>query len=170
MSVQPFMLAEGWIEVRDGDDSCRDIFDRHYSRRVYADGRKPKLFIGPGEKMPLLRHDASALFVWRKFKSGDDQTGVNCAVFRNEDSGELASALITSAMLIAWGRWPGERFFTYVNPRKVKPTMVRGYPVWGFCFYKAGWKFVRLTKGGLHILAYERGDATPATPPPGAKP
>lgn len=63
MSVQPFLIGEGWIEVRDGDDSVRAIFDRHYSRQNYADGRKPKLFVGPGEKMVLMTADAGAICV-----------------------------------------------------------------------------------------------------------
>lgn len=151
---QPFLVGDGWIEVKDGDDTLRAIFDQHYSRRHYADGRKPKLVIGPGQKLPLVRHDAAAIFAWRKHKSDDGQTGVNCAIFRN-DGVEVASDLIREAMAIAWKRWPRTRFYTYVDPRKVTPTMFRGYPVWGWCFYKAGWKFVKVGKGGKHVLAYE---------------
>ena len=40
MNVQPFLFGEGWIEVRDGNDTARALFDRHYSRYFYADGRK----------------------------------------------------------------------------------------------------------------------------------
>lgn len=152
--VQPFLLGQGWVEMRDGDPSCRAIFDRHYSRYVYADGRRPKLIVGPGEKMILLRVDGRALFAWRKFI--DDtippQYGVQCAIFRNEGE-ELASQLVTEAEAAARARWPRERFYTLVNPAKVKPTMVRGLPVFGFCFFKAGWKFAGVTKGGLIIWA-----------------
>lgn len=156
MNVQPFLIGEGWMEMKDGDDSCRAIFDQHYSRYVYKDGRKPKLFMGPGEKMVLLRADGRALFGWRKFKSDDGQQGVNCAIFRNEGGG-LASELLLEAMDLAWARWPGERFFTYVDPRHVQPTMVKGphgvfYPVWGYCFYRAGWKFCGVSKSGKIIL------------------
>lgn len=151
MSVQPFLFGEGWIEVKDGNDSVREIFDRHYSRYVYADGRRPSLFVGPGEKLVLIRAKADAIFAWRKFKSLDQQAGVNCAIFRNE-SAELASALILEAEAIAWARWPGERFYTYVDPRSVPATMVRGHPVWGFCFYKAGWRFAGVTKSGKITL------------------
>lgn len=154
MSVQPFLIGRGWMELRDGDDSCRAIFDRHYSRYVYADGRRPKLFVGPGQKLVLMRADGLALFVWRKFKSDDGQTGINCAVFRNEGD-EIASHLIAEAEHRAWDQWPGERFFTYIDPAKVKPTLVRGYPVWGFCFYKAGWKFHGVSKSGKIILDRE---------------
>lgn len=152
--MQQFMIGAGWVERRDGDDSCRAIFDRHYSRYVYADGRRPKLFVGPGEKMVLMRADGLALFVWRRFISADGQTGVNCAVFRNE-GGERASALILEAEALARSRWPLERLFTYVDPAKVKPTIVRGYPVWGWCFYQAGWAFSGVSKSGKIILSKE---------------
>jgi hypothetical protein len=152
MSVQPFLFGDDWIEVRDGDDTARAIFDRHYSRYVYADGRKPKLFVGPGEKMVLLTVDARALCIWRKFISGDGQTGVNCAVFRRE-GGDVASALLRSARAAAERRWPAERLYTYVDPRAVRPTFRAGRPTWGHCFYQDGWRFEGLTKKGLHILA-----------------
>ncbi len=157
MSVQPFLIGEGWMELKDGDESCRAIFDRHYSRYVYADGRKPKLFVGPGAKLVLMQADGSALFVWRKFKSDDAQLGVNCAIFRRE-GGDVASVQILSAERIAHARWPDERFYTYIDPAKVKPTMVRGYPVWGWCFYQAGWKFVGVSKSGKIILAKDTDD------------
>lgn len=154
MNIQPFLFGTGWIAVKDGNDTARAIFDRHYSRYHYADGRKPKLFVGPGEKMVLLSVASDALFVWRKFISKDGQQGVNCAIFRNEGP-DLASALVRSAMQLAWERWPGERLYTYVDPREVTPTIVRGVPVFGFCFMKAGWKFHGVTKKRLLIWEAE---------------
>lgn len=156
MSVQPFLIGEGWMEVRDGNDSVRVIFDRHYSRYVYADGRKPKLFMGPGEKLVLMTADGGAICAWRRFISMDKQEGVNCAIFRREH-GDLASALLATARGFAERRWAGERLYTYINPKGVRPTMVKGprghfYPVYGYCFYQDGWTFAGLTKGGLHIL------------------
>lgn len=145
MSVQPYLIGDGWIMSRDGDPSGRAIFDRHYSRTRYADGRRPKLYVGPGFKMVLVHASGRALFVWRKFIPMDGQTGVNCAVFRNEGAGE-ASELIRTAEEPARDRWPGERFYTYVNPRAV-----RGNPP-GNCFLRAGWRRCGETKGGLHIL------------------
>lgn len=151
--VQPFLIGTGWIEMRDGDSSCRAIFDRHYSRYRYADGRKPKLILGPGEKLMMMRADGTALFAWRKFL--DDaipkQEGVNCAIFRREGGDVEASQLVAEAEQVARRRWPEERFYTYVDPAQVKPTMVRGVPVWGFCFFKAGWKFGGVTKSGKII-------------------
>jgi hypothetical protein len=130
-------ISEHWRIIKDGNDIAREFYDRHYSRYVYADGRKPKLFVGPGQKLVLVTENGDALFVWRKFIDASGQQGVNCSIFRNE-SGVLSSVLIREADLIAWNRWPGERLYTYVNPRAVKGD--------GLCFKKAGWKKCGHTK------------------------
>ncbi len=134
-----------WVEVRDGNDTARDIFNGHYSRRRYMDGRNPKLFVGPGEKMVLITPAADALFVWRKFISLDNQEGVNCAVFRNESS-QLSSVLIRHAEELAWQRWFGQRLYTYVNPRKVSSRNP------GYCFQCAGWRKCGITASKLLIF------------------
>lgn len=148
MSVQ-LMLGEGWQEVRDGNDSVRTIFNRHYSRRRDSTS---KLFIGPGSKFALITADGTAISAWRKQRyRADGERGVECTIFRRED-GDLASALLSEAMAIAWRRWPGERLFTFVDPRKVQPTWRASRPTWGHVFYLAGWRFVRVTAKGLHVL------------------
>lgn len=144
-AVQPFLFGDIWVPVKDGNASCRALFERHYSRRRYKDGRKPLIFVGPGEKMVLLTPCARSMFVWRKFISRDDQKGVNCSVFRNEGAGR-SSDLIKAAMVLAWARWPGERLYTYVNPRKVRSINP------GCCFLMAGWRRCGATKRGLLIL------------------
>ena len=137
-----------WIGVKDGDDRARGLYRRHYSRRVYRDGRNPRLFVGPGEKYVLLTPHADALFVWRKFCDDSGQQGVNCAVFRNE-SRQRSSDLIRAADAIAFEKWAGERHYTYVKAEKIRSTNP------GYCFIKAGWSRIGKTKGGLHILALE---------------
>lgn len=139
-------VSRHWYLSLDGDEWCRSIFRRHYSYRAYADGRDPKLFVGPGEKMVLITENGDALFVWRVFKGDDGQQGVNCAVFRNE-SDVLSSVLILDAEDAAWTRWPRRRLFTYVNPRKIASVNP------GYCFKKAGWRECGRTKWkGLVIL------------------
>ena len=135
-----------WVPVKDANDTARDIFESHYSRRHYKDGRSQILFVGPGEKMVLVTPDALGLFIWRKFISDDGQQGVNCAAFRNEGAG-LSSELIRQAVGLAWERWPGHRLYTYVNPRKVKHKRDPGR-----CFLRAGWQHSGWSKGGLRIL------------------
>lgn len=138
MTEQPFLIGGGtWIEVRDGNKTASAIYDRHYSRNPASIG--DTRIAGPGFKMVLLTPCARALFVWRKFISKDQQDGVNCAIFRNEGAG-LSSDLIRDAETLGWKRWPGERFYTYVNPRRV----LSANP--GFCFIKAGWRRCGVTK------------------------
>lgn len=132
--------TEFWRESRDGDPRGLALYRRHYSSRRYADGRDPALFVGPGEKTVLLSHDDDALFVWRKFIDASGQQGVNCAVFRNE-SPHLASAMILDAETWAIERWPGERLYTYVNPRSIRSANP------GYCFKRAGWRAVGFTRG-----------------------
>ena len=128
-----------WIRIRDANPTARGIFLRHYSYRPYRDGRRPQKFVGPGEYVALITPEADALFVWRKFISGDGQQGVNCSVFRNE-SRFRSSDLIVEASCIAWEKWPGERLYTYVNPRKIRSTNP------GYCFLMAGWRRCGITK------------------------
>jgi len=148
---QPFtrqtsFLDGPWLFAKDGNDTGRAIFDNHYSRYRYADGRKPLLYVGPGEKMVLISPDALALFIWRKFISMDQQDGVSCAVFRNEGP-LLSSDLIRAADRLAWDRWPGARLYTYVDPLKTRHKRDPGR-----CFLRAGWVHHGWSKGGLRIL------------------
>lgn len=119
------------------------IFLSHYTARAR---RKVFQFVGPGEKEVLITQDALALFVWRKFISDAGETGVNCAVFRNEGP-TLSSELIMAANAIARKRWPGERLYTYVDPSKVRHKRDPGR-----CFLKAGYQKCGMTKSGKLVL------------------
>jgi hypothetical protein len=142
------LTGSPWIAVRDGDSRALALYRRHYSCYRYADGRRPRRFVGPGERMVLLTEDCRALFVWRRFRDASGQTGVNCAVFRNE--GPLrASTLIRAAEDLAWQRWPGTRFYTYVNPRAVAS------PIPGYCFRRAGWRRCGVTRK-RRLLIFEK--------------
>ena len=138
-------VSKHWFESKDGDDVALDIFKRHYSWHEYKDGRPHILFVGPGQKMVLITDQADALFVWRKFISGDGQLGINCAVFRNE-SRLTSSSLILEAESVASKRWPGERFYTYVNSKKIKSANP------GYCFKMAGWKQCGITKHNKLVI------------------
>jgi len=143
-----FLFAGNWRGVKDGNQIALEMYIRHYSAYHYKDGRVRKLFCGPGEKMVLLTVNDDALFVWRKFIDNSGQKGVNCAVFRNEGS-ITSSVLIKEAVELARKRWPCERFYTYINPLKIRSTNP------GYCFQKAGWKKCGITKGGLLIFELE---------------
>jgi hypothetical protein len=132
------LVSGHWLGALDGDHRARALFRRHYSAQPHA--RRPLLrgnatrIVGPSERLVLLTERCDALFVWRREEHRlDDQVGVNCAVFRNE-SAVLSSELIREADAIAWERWPGERHFTFVNPRLIRSTNP------GYCFIQAGWR------------------------------
>ena len=95
--------------------------------------------------MVLMTVNCDALFVWRKFIDKSGQTGVNCAVFRNE-SEHRSSDLILEAERIAWEKWPGERLYTYVNAKRIQSTNP------GYCFKCAGWRQCGVTSSKKLII------------------
>jgi len=127
-----------WYESKDGCEYARSLFHRHYSYKKYADGRDPKRFVGPGERIVLIREQG--LFVWRKFISGDNQEGVGCSIFRNESKEIRSSDLILDAEEIAIKKWGSTRLYTYVNAAKTTSQNP------GYCFKCAGWKTCGITK------------------------
>lgn len=146
------MIDGHWLSSNKFDPRAIALYERHYSARHYADGRKRVQFAPPGETMVLLTVCCRALFVWvrNRVERYDGQHGVNCAVFRNEGAG-LSSDLIREADELAWQRWPGERHFTYVEDAKVRRKRDPGR-----CFIRAGWRICgRNADGRLTILEHE---------------
>lgn len=145
-------VSSHWLIARDGDVVVWEMYQQHYSRRHY---RKPRqrLFMGPGEKLVLLHVSGRAAFGWRKFISGNGQDGVNNSLFINHGAG-LSSELILEAEQIAWQRWPGERLYTYVNPRRIQSSNP------GYCYQMAGWRKCGITQSGLVVLQ-KRGNCDP---------
>ena len=136
-----------WYLTSDGDEYCLELYERHYSCKTYADGRKRKLFVGPGEKLVLRTWKADAMFVWRKFVDDSGQKGINCAVFRNESQIQ-SSKLIQEADAIADAIWPNQRHYTFVNAQKIKSNNA------GYCFKRAGWKVCGETKINKLIILH----------------
>jgi hypothetical protein len=136
-----------WLIVSDHDPELRELADRHYSRKT----RGAKKYVGPGEYLALITPEGRAGFIWRKTKielRKDGQEGIECTLFRNEAQElYLSSHLILEAEKLALIKWPeSSRFFTYVNPKKIKST----YP--GFTFIKAGYRKIGTNKSGKLII------------------
>ena len=134
-----------WLVSHDMNPIAQKLADRHYSRKTIG---ATTGFCGPGEKLVLLSGDGRALFVWLHAKPefrADGIDGINCTIFRNE-SPILSSFLILQAENFARERWPGKKLFTYVNPKKVQSKKP------GWCFIKAGWKQVGISKKGLLLF------------------
>lgn len=159
-----------WIEVKDGDHRLLMVFKDHYSYRKPQGERKNNLVIGPGYKLPLIVPHATkpltgrpqAIFAWRLEKyRRDGESGVCCAFFRNESTMQ-ASDLIRAAEEHAVKRWPYiDRFFTHINPAKVKPTMRRGKPTWGYVYQKAGWNVLQRRTKQKNLLRLDKTKEAP---------
>lgn len=130
------------------DAECAMLADRHYSRRTPG----ARQFLYSGRKIVIRDNEGLLVFGWiwpYEEMRLDAQTGYNCAIFRNEST-RLSSEVILECERIAVGRWGPNRGFTYVKPSAIRSTNP------GFCFKKAGWKFVKPSSDGkLHLLAKE---------------
>lgn len=78
----------------------------------------------------------------------DGMDGYNCAIFRNE-SARRSSDIILEAERMAVNKWGPNLAYTYVDPRKIESVNP------GYCFKCAGWNFLRVSKGGKHLLLKE---------------
>ena len=139
------MIDGYWIGTKDGDPRALALYQRHYSCKNQAP--KNRQFMPPGQKKVLITLNCDAVFGWLKntVERYDKQEGVCCTLFRNE--GRIRSSdLILEAELIAWVKWPGERFFTYVDPGKIASRNP------GYCFLKAGWRKCGTSKKGLILM------------------
>jgi hypothetical protein len=138
---------EGLYVTTHFDDECRQLADRHYSRRTIG----TRQFLYAGRKLVLRDWAGTILFGWMwpfDHLRMDDQTGYNCAIFRNESS-RLASEIILEAERMAFLKWGPNRVYTYVDPRKVKSSNP------GYCFIKAGWQKIGLSARGLVLFGKE---------------
>ena len=150
------MFGWNWYAVSKFDPRAVGLYSRHYSSIKNGKSVKGWLKSGitaPGESIVLMTVDSLALFVWLNQQYvASGETGINCAVFRNE--GKVRSSdLILEAEKLAWDKWPNEsRLYTYVSPNDVESVNP------GYCFKCAGWKLVKedgkpkLTSRGLLIL------------------
>jgi hypothetical protein len=129
------------------DDECRQLADRHYSRRSVGSPQ----FAGNGRKLVLRDAAGTMLFVWMFHDVQwrmDAQSGYYCQIFRNE-SARRSSDIILEAEALAVKKWGPNRAFTYVDATKIASLNP------GYCFKCAGWHFVRIAVSGKHLLEKE---------------
>lgn len=135
-----------WKHVQHDDPRARLMADRHYSRQTIG----AREFMPAGNKIVLLGLNGDA--VW-----GIQRPALHCpelqirkdgfsywsnSIFRNE-SNHLASELIIEAIAVTLYLWgydaiPADGIHTFIDTTKVKPTMRRGVPTWGYTYLKAG--------------------------------
>jgi hypothetical protein len=137
-------LTDGLMKTTHFDDECRQLADRHYSRRTIG----ARQFSYSGRKLVLRDTAGQVLFVWMFPDPAlrmDGQIGYNNALFRNE-SARRSSEIILEAEWHAVAKWGPNRAYTYIDPIKIASRNP------GYCFKCAGWRFVGLSAGGKHLL------------------
>lgn len=143
--MSPMLAFDGaLIETHGYDDEMRQLADRHYSRRTVG----ARQFTYAGRRLVLRDAAGDVLFVWmypQPELRDDGQVGYSCSIFRNESS-RLSSEIILEAEARAFDRWGPNRLYTYVAPKKIRSRNP------GYCFKIAGWRFVRTSTKGLHLL------------------
>lgn len=132
------------------DANALPLADRHYNRRKVGSPQ----FVPPGRCVVLLSDCRRALWVtsWpfaEYVRHAWPGAWVN-SLFRSEGAG-VASELIREAIAVTRGIWqpPPQGIITFVDPRAVPGTVVRGARIFGYCYARAGFQHVGESKGGL---------------------
>lgn len=144
-----------WTLSHRYDPRALPLADRHYNRRKVGSPQ----FVPPGRNMVLLTPDAGALWVtswpFAQYVRHAWPGAWVCSLFRRE-SGPKASLLIReacAATLAKYGPPPELGMVTFVDPRHVRPTKVRGREVFGWTYREAGFREDgRTKKEGLLAL------------------
>ena len=148
-------FTSGLMVTTHFDAEMAMLADRHYSRRTVG----ARQFLYSGRKLVLRNAEGTVLFGWvypDPAMRMDDQTGYNCAIFRNE-SDRKASEIILEAERFAIEKWGPGRMYTYIDPAKTANIRRRGIKphqskrVVGLCYLKAGWKPLIHKNGTPHL-------------------
>lgn len=156
-----------WEMSHRADPRAAALADRHYSRQNVG----AEQFMPPGSCLVLWAETPTGCAVWgtsapfAEFVKHEWAGAWMCSIFRNEGAG-VASDMITEAVaatLAYYGPAPALGMVTFVDETKVRPTMVRGKPVYGWSFRKAGFVEVGRTKTRDFLaLQLQPGDMPPA--------
>jgi hypothetical protein len=138
----------GWRLSHRADPRGCAIADRHYNRQSIGSPQ----FVPPGRCVVLIQEGALWTTSWpfaeyvRHVWPG---AWIN-SLFRKECDGR-ASDMIREAIAATRSVWPAPDLgmVTFVDPKAVPGTMVRGERVFGHCYKQAGFSHVGFTKGGL---------------------
>jgi len=136
------LVGDGLVRTTHFDQECRQLADRHYSRRTIG----ARQFLYSGRKLVLRDAAGLVVFAWiwpDDAMRMDGQTGYNNALFRNE-SERLSSDIILEAEKWAVEKWGPNRAYTYVDAKKIRSTNP------GYCYQVAGWQFDGFSKSGQH--------------------
>lgn len=146
-----------WKESNRADPKAREIADRHYNRQKPGTPQ----FVPPGRCCVFYAETDTGKAFWvtsypfKEYVKHQWAGAWVCSAFRNERAGKASEMIIqaVAATRAYFGEPPELGMITFIDSKKVKPTIVHGKPTWGRTYELAGFKFVGKTKGGL--LAFQ---------------
>lgn len=146
-----------WRMSNRADPFCAAIADRHYNRQKIGAAQ----FAPPGRCLVLKADEPEGKAFWitswpfAQYVKHAWAGAWVCSAFRTEGLGP-ASTMILQAVASTkayYGTPPQMGIITFVDTKKVKPTIVKSKPTWGWTYMKAGFSYVGKTKSGL--LAFQ---------------
>lgn len=147
-------MEQRWCASHRADPAAARLADRHYNRQKIGSPQ----FAPTGSCAVFLTDCGRAFWItsaplaeWVKHAWAGAWV---CSAFRSEGAG-IASKLIRQAVAATrahYGAPPALGMVTFIDREKVRPIMVRGRPVWGWTYRKAGFVDAGETKGGLLAL------------------
>ena len=157
-----------WSPSHRADPEALPVADRHYNRQKPGTPQ----FVPPGRCM-VLKHrcDGEVRAVWvtswpfaEYVKHAWAGAWIN-TMFRKECACHEASDMILEAVRWTGRRWigplPDLGLVTFIDPKHVKPRMIRGRPTYGHAYFQAGFRHVGYTKGGLWAFQLLPADMPP---------
>lgn len=163
-----------WTIANRAHHEAQLLADRHYNRQKPGSPQ----FVPPGRCLVLYTKTITGQAFWvtswpfSQYVKHRWPGAWVCSAFRNENAGK-ASDLISDAVaatLAYYGDPPPLGMLTFVDESKVKPTLVRGAPVWGWTYRRAGFEEDGYSKGGLLALRLSPERMPAPTPAIGAAP
>lgn len=157
-----------WEASHRADERSRLIADRHYNRQKVGSPQ----FAPPGRCLVLYAGTTSGEALWitswpfAEYVKHAWAGAWVCSAFRNEGAG-VSSVLITQALAATrhhYGEPPALGMVSFIDRRKVRPTRVRGRDVWGWTWFKAGFREIGETKGGLLAVGINPADMPSPAP------
>lgn len=146
------VAEQRWCASHRFDPAARRLADRHYNRQKIGTPQ----FAPTGSCAVFLTDCGRAFWItsWQLFVQHAWPGAWICSAFRQEGAG-VASQLIRQAVAATrahYGEPPALGMVTFIDREMVRPIMVRGKPMWGWTYRKAGFVDAGETKGGLLAL------------------
>lgn len=155
-----------WSSSNRADPVARAIADRHYNRQAVGSEQ----FVPPGRCCVFVEETARAFWVtswpFPQYVKHDWPGAWICSAFRSEEAGESIELVrqALAATRAALGEPPALGLITFIDHRKVRPTLMRNHPTWGWIWVKAGFRYVGQTKAGLLTFQIQPSDMPPPMP------